>query len=97
MAVNRLYYACFYAITALLHKNSLDTKTHNGVIRLFGLHFIRTGIIKSGFGELYSTLFEMRQDADYEVEVDYEEQDVLELLLPAAELIAAIEKVLSTD
>ncbi len=30
-AVNRLYYACYYMITALLADRDLKTKTHSGV------------------------------------------------------------------
>jgi len=29
--INRLYYACFYAITALLVKNNIEAKSHSGV------------------------------------------------------------------
>jgi enterochelin esterase family protein len=29
-AVNRLYYACFYAVIALLLKNDIETQSHNG-------------------------------------------------------------------
>jgi uncharacterized protein (UPF0332 family) len=55
-AVNRLYYACFYAVTALLHNSNMDTKTHSGVKRMFGLHFVKTGKVKDVSGEFYSTL-----------------------------------------
>jgi hypothetical protein len=33
--VNRLYYACFYAVTALLLKNGLTSSTHSGTQNLF--------------------------------------------------------------
>jgi uncharacterized protein (UPF0332 family) len=97
MAVNRLYYACFYSVTALLHNNGLDTKTHSGTQRMFSLHFIKSGIIKKEFGELYAILMDMRQNADYEDTVEYEREDVMKVLQPAHELIAAIEDVLARD
>jgi uncharacterized protein (UPF0332 family) len=78
-AVNRLYYACFYAIIALLHNYGLDTKTHKGVLTMFGLHFIKTGKIDKESGKFFTDLFEMRQDADYEAGVEYEKEDVLPL------------------
>jgi uncharacterized protein (UPF0332 family) len=28
--VNRLYYACFYAVIALLLKNNIETRSHDG-------------------------------------------------------------------
>lgn len=37
-AVNRLYYACFYAVSALLSHNDVNTRTHAGTIQMFGQH-----------------------------------------------------------
>ena len=45
-AINRLYYACYYATTALLIKNGFSAQTHSWVIRLFGLHFIARGLFQ---------------------------------------------------
>jgi len=39
-AANRLYYSCYYAITALLVNDGYETHTHNGVKTLLGLHYI---------------------------------------------------------
>ena len=38
-AVNRLYYACYYAAVALLIKHELNPGTHAGVKQMLGLHF----------------------------------------------------------
>ena len=45
-SVNRLYYACFHAVTALLASNGIYPKSHSGTNHLFNLHFIKPGIIK---------------------------------------------------
>lgn len=37
-AINRLYYACYYAAVALLVSEGLQTATYNGVKTLLGLH-----------------------------------------------------------
>jgi uncharacterized protein (UPF0332 family) len=42
-AVNRLYYAVFYAVNALLVKNEIFTGSHTGMRSQFSLHFIKTG------------------------------------------------------
>ena len=39
-AINRLYYACYYATVALLLKYDIQTQTHNGVKTMLGLHFV---------------------------------------------------------
>ena len=42
-AVNRLYYACYYAAVALLLKNDISAQTHSGVKTMLGLHFVSKG------------------------------------------------------
>src|SRR5450759_2020527 len=64
-AINRLYYACFYAVIALLLKNNFYTRSHDGARILFSDKFIKTGIIDKKFGKLFSKLFDYRQKGDY--------------------------------
>ncbi len=96
-AVNRLYYASFHAVSALLYYYGLDSKTHSGAQTLFGLHFIQTGIISKDLGRFYSKIFSMRQNADYEDEVEYEREDVMPLIQPTHHLISTIETVLAAS
>jgi uncharacterized protein (UPF0332 family) len=63
--VNRLYYACFYAVTALLYGDGLTSTTHNGVRTLFGEHWIKTNRLPKEMGTFYRKLFERRQKGDY--------------------------------
>jgi uncharacterized protein (UPF0332 family) len=51
-AANRLYYACFYAATALLINNGYETHTHSGVKTLLGLHFIKENKLDKSYGQL---------------------------------------------
>ncbi|MCD4833135.1 MAG: HEPN domain-containing protein [Bacteroidales bacterium] len=91
-AVNRLYYACYYAVIALLVKNKIEAQTHGGVRQMFGLHFIKTGLIDKELGKYYSDIFDKRQTGDYDDFVDYIKEDVIELITPAKQLLAEIEK-----
>ena len=43
-AANRIYYAAFHAVSALLIHQGFNVKSHRGVMALFGAHFVRTGI-----------------------------------------------------
>lgn len=45
-AVTRLYYACFYAASALLISKGIECGSHSGVKRMFSMHFISTGLIE---------------------------------------------------
>lgn len=59
-AANRLYYACFYAATALLINNGFETHTHSGVKTMLGLHYIKENKIEKMFGTIYDQLFYLR-------------------------------------
>ena len=94
VAVNRLYYACFYAVNALLIQNDIKTQTHSGTRHMFALHFIKTGIIDTELGRFYSKLFERRHSGDYDDFVVFKPDDILSLVDPAQKLIARIEEIL---
>ena len=51
-AMNRLYYACFYAAIALLIKHKIEARTHSGVRRMLGLHFVKTGKVSEADSDL---------------------------------------------
>lgn len=91
-AINRLYYASYYAVTALLLNADLKPSTHNGVKSNFTEHFIRTNLISKDYGKIYSQLFTWRQKGDYDDLFDFSEEKVLPYFQPVAELIALIEK-----
>ncbi len=63
--VSNLYYACFHATRALLSTKGLYTKTHEGTIRMFSLHFVKSGVVDKRFSSYLSNLESRRADADY--------------------------------
>lgn len=73
---NRLYYSCFYAVSALLEMNELRSSKHSGVKALFNKHFIKTGVIEKSFGGLFNELFDARQEGDYVDFVRFTEDQV---------------------
>ena len=91
-AANRMYYACYYAVSALLIANGITAKSHDGVIQMFGLHFIRTGIFPAYYGKYYSQLFNERQTGDYEDLYNHDEVSTAELYPKAKELVAAVKE-----
>lgn len=91
-AVNRLYYAAFYAINALLVSNGIQTKSHTATKTQFSKHFIKTGIINKKYGLLFSQLFDWRQKGDYDNIFEYDKELVDPLFEPTLELIKTIEK-----
>ena len=64
-AVNRLYYAAFYAARALLATRDMDAARHSGLITLFQQHFVKTGLVPAETGKVLARAFEKRQTSDY--------------------------------
>lgn len=64
-AVNRLYYATFYAARALLATKERDTSKHRGVISMFQREFVKTGRVNRDLARVLPRLFEKRQRTDY--------------------------------
>jgi len=94
-AANRLYYACFYAVSALLLKHGHSSHTHGGTKGLFGQHFILTGIISKEQNKLYERLFDLRQKGDYDDWIAVKESDITPLLEPAENFIQTIEQLIN--
>lgn len=57
-AISRLYYACYYAATALLVAKNIEATTHNGVKTMLSYHFVRTGLLSLEHGATFSNLFD---------------------------------------
>jgi len=96
VVANRLYYACFYAVNALLIKDGITTHTHSGAINQLSLHFVKKGLIREEQSKLYSRLFALRQTGDYSDRISIKEEDIRPLLEPAKEFIEKIEQLIST-
>jgi uncharacterized protein (UPF0332 family) len=87
---NRLYYACFYAVSALLLKNGLSISIHNGVKTEFHKSFVKSAIISKQSGRTYSRLFNLRQEGDYLDFKRLEKEDVESFFLETKEFITEI-------
>lgn len=93
-AMNRMYYACFYAVSALLVNEGIEAKTHSGVRQMLGMHFVRTGKFPIPLSKFYTDLFDNRQTGDYEDFIYFDEQTTSELYPQAVEFVETIEKLL---
>ena len=93
-AANRLYYACYYAVGALLVCYEITARTHTGVINQLGLHFVTKGLISVEQGKFYRSLFYLRQSGDYDDWFEIKDTDILPRLEPAKKFIETIEKLI---
>lgn len=89
-AVNRLYYACFYAVSALLLTRGLSSSRHSDVRSLFVKHWVNTEILPKEIGRFYRHLFERRQTSDYKDLVVFTRDEVEVWLRQADDFISRI-------
>lgn len=94
--VNRLYYACFYAVNALLLSKQIFSSKHSGVRSLFNRHFVKTSIISIQNAYIYNDLFERRQESDYEDLFTFNAKDVEPWIDQARQFISSINQLLSS-
>ena len=91
-AVNRLYYAVFYAVNALLVSREIYTNSHGGIRTQFSKNFIKTKKLDKKYGKLLVQLYDWRQKGDYENLFDFSEESVNQLFDPVQEMLSTIEK-----
>lgn len=96
-AINRLYYACYYAVSALLAKNEIQAHTHAGVKQMLGMHFVITGKLDRIYNVTYSELFDKRHSGDYDDFLCYDKESVERLLPETEAFIAAIKDLLTLN
>jgi len=85
--VNRLYYACFYAVSALLVTKGFSTSKHAHLRALLHKELIRPGIIPLEYGQLFDLLFNNRQKGDYSDFVVFRTEQVQGWLKQAREFV----------
>lgn len=90
LVANRLYYALFHAVSALLISDRHEVGTHRGAVNKFSLFYVKAGLFSVAEGKLFSQLQKLREDGDYNCSVDVDQSDVESKLLPAKQLIAHI-------
>ncbi len=92
---NRLYYACFYAVSALLLRRDLSSSKHTGTRSLFNYHFVKTGEVSRELGKTFNDLYELRQEGDY-VDLLYVDQSQVRPRVAQAEVLVETVTALAT-
>ena len=95
--VNRLYYSCFYAVSALLVRDGHSSSRHTGVRSLLNRHYVRTGKVPRALARVYNDLFERRQEGDYADFVRFQTDQVRPWIPQTEAFIAHIKALLSRD
>lgn len=77
-AISKLYYALLYSVRALLLTKGLEPKSHEGALRLFGLHFVKSGTFEAKDSHIFSKLMKYREEADYNPSYTFRREDFIE-------------------
>jgi hypothetical protein len=94
--VNRLYYACFYAASALLLTKGFSTSKHGYLRSLLHREFVKTGVISKELGNCFDDLFDSRQKGDYADFIRFKAEDVAGWLKPTQEFVDHIDQLIKT-
>lgn len=89
-AVAKLYYSLLYTIRAMLLTKGLEPKSHEGSLRLFGMHFVKPGIFVAKDSHLFSKLMKYREEADYNPSYLFTAEDYIEFKREAELLMQKI-------
>jgi hypothetical protein len=63
--MNRVYYAMFYSVLALLIYEPYSSSKHSGVLGYFNKNFIRNEVFDKEMGRTLNKAFDLRQREDY--------------------------------
>jgi len=95
IAVNRIYYGMYYALTALALKNKFETSKHLQLIGWFNKEYISSRSLDQKFGKILRNAFQNRTKGDYDAFVKFDKCEVEIMLEEMAEFIEEIKKLLT--
>ncbi|MBL7797568.1 MAG: HEPN domain-containing protein [Saprospiraceae bacterium] len=90
-AINRVYYGMFYAVLALAVFYGFKTSKHGQLIGWFNREFIKTGLLDQRLFDMLHDAFDLRTDADYELDPLPSSEQIAHLLADMKIFIAEIE------
>ncbi len=90
-AINRCYYAAFYAASAVLLARGRRFVKHSGVRAAVHGELVKPGLIPVELGKFYDRLFHDRQQGDYIEFVSFDPEEVAETIEATAGLIHVLE------
>ena len=84
---NRLYYAAFHAVSALLIHDRHNVGTHQGAVLMLHQHYVRTGLLSKEDGAFYSQLQTLREKSDYNCTYNATEEEIVSRIAQTKQFI----------
>lgn len=95
-AINRVYYASFYATSAVLLGEGRSYAKHSGIRSGLHQHLVKTGRVPAELGQFYDDIFDDRQEGDYGVLVEFDRATVKQRLETGRRLVEHMKQLLTT-
>jgi len=95
-AVRDAYYACFHAFSAVLFAGGRTFKKHREVRSILHREFVREKKIEEIWGKHYDWLFDNRQKADYRPLVEFDPDQIREIILESRKFVSAMEEIIES-
>ncbi len=90
VVANRIYYALFHAVSALLINDRIEVRSHKGAGLMFGQKYVIPGIFTADDGRLYAKLQDLREKSDYNLVYQSNQEEMAPLIENARDLIRRI-------
>jgi uncharacterized protein (UPF0332 family) len=94
IAVNRIYYGMYYALTALALATGFETSKHGQLIGWFNKEYIATKKLDTKFGKMLRNAFQNRTKGDYDAFTNFTQKEVEFMLDEMVEFIKGINMLL---
>lgn len=95
VVANRVYYALYHAIMALMVKDGFSPRTHSGLITEFGKEYVLTGKIAPKYSKTLSQMRSIRESCDYDAFYYTTQEEMSPILEAVTELLDIIANQLS--
>lgn len=95
IAVNRIYYGMYYALTALALKNKFETSKHGQLIGWFNKDFISSKKVDSKYGKILRNAYQNRTKGDYDAFVNFSTGEVESMLNEMVDFIEELKVIIA--
>ncbi len=96
-AISRIYYAMYHAARAVLFIKHVDPIKHSGVVKMFGLHYVKSGIVERTYSKSLAYIKELRENADYEANKEFDKAECLDALKQGKKFIKITEEIIKKE
>jgi uncharacterized protein (UPF0332 family) len=96
-AVNRTYYAMFYAASALAIARGKVFAKHSGVITFIHKECVQPGLLDRKYGRAFQKAFEDRSEGDYQDLLKLTDEQAADAIESAEEFVSALKALVESE